>query len=109
MFAIKAFLIQAAFLWSVSVAQTCSDLNLTIYQDPADIVSYQYKTGNYIVCPQESMYWEHHPKAFGMKIITFLCTLLLTQLVNTLFVSVGGYKGYEKNYTASLLLLQYLP
>jgi len=84
MFAIKAFLIQAAFLWSVSVAQTCSDLNLTVYQDPADIASYQYKTGNYIVCPEESMYWEH--RAFGMNLIALLCTLLLTQLINILLV-----------------------
>lgn len=65
MFSVKSFLFQAVSLWTLTAGQTCSDLNLTIYQDPADIISYQYKTGNYMACPAESQYYEYHPKVFG--------------------------------------------
>jgi hypothetical protein len=50
---------------SVSADDSCSNVEIEINQDYTDLINYDFKSGDYNECPPETVYYKHHPLAFG--------------------------------------------
>lgn len=46
-------------------ADTCTPIDIEIYQDYAALANEDYKSGTYDTCPPEAFYWKHHPTVYG--------------------------------------------
>lgn len=44
---------------------SCSPVEVEIYQDYADLINYEAKSGQHEVCGPETFYYKHHPLAHG--------------------------------------------
>jgi hypothetical protein len=55
----------SANLSSAVAADTCTPIDIEIYQDYAALANEDYKSGTYDPCPPEAMYWKHHPTVYG--------------------------------------------
>jgi hypothetical protein len=65
LFAPAILLVSLSNFRTLYAADTCSPLDLEIYQDYAALANEDYKSGTFDQCPPEAFYWKHHPTVFG--------------------------------------------